>query len=386
MSKNKIQQLTLQLYALLPQYLRDDYPDSEWLKLFRALRSIGVIHIEKMSDLWEQGGVWNGPKFQPYKMSGGTWDLFHMEGGKIVPNYNEPYWSGDRRLVDLLKKAGIASEITSISKFQARKWEYNKNGIADMITDRKAWPLQAMQLRRHYQTRRVKYGPTRVLNWRPSNEVAHNGDHAHGALINNHHCYLAENLLGDRILSPRHIVGDVSHSDFAIPTEKYYRVRLKSGKIAMYDRAEMALASAAGIVAEILQEWGDDKYGRQAQLEPHSMDHIELLQPYEEGAEMSWLARLGSSAWRRLRLSTDASVNGSVINPRVSWVYRDMSPAEILVFRDIISEFPARIWVSVAELPKSPFFTNDKNFIEENFMLLWGDMDRLSYFKSNREV
>jgi len=81
--------------------------------------------------------------------------------------------------------------------------------------------------------------------------------------------------------------------------------------------------------------------------------------------------------WRFWRLSTDGCDRGSVVNPDVSWAFRDMSKPEISQMKDILFEAPARVQFFVAELPKSVFFINSKGIIEEDFMRLENDLGRL---------
>ena len=369
MSKN-IKRLTLQLYALPGQFRRGDYSEEWWIALFRRIREAGFLHVEVFAFQWEKKGIWNG--YQPYEKIGKEYD---------VKSYNEDWWKPEIRLVKCAKAGGIALETVICSKYQAHVWENNINGITDMIRDRKSWPLQAQLARRLYNIRRNEYGDDRILFFRTSNEMAHNGDWGYGATLNQHHSFIVDRMVPDRVKILKHIVSNTSDSDFTAMTEPHYLVLITAGSGTaeiLATAAELKALQAQGRVIKIIASWGKDEYDRKNIIELHNVNHETLLEPYEVGASRSLIWRMGSCGWRFWRLSTDGSDRGSIINPAVSWPFRDMSKAEIRTMKDILADAPGRIQFFIAELPKSVFFTNSKGIIEEDFALLDADLDRLS--------
>jgi len=374
MSKN-IKRLTLQLYALPGQFRRGDYSEAWWICFFRNIRDAGFQHVETFAHQWEPGGIWN--KYQPFKKTGKDFDL---------AVYDEKWWKDEVRLVRCAKAGGVNLETVIISKYQEYPYVNNVNGVTSMIADRKAWPIQARLARRLYQVRRSIYGDDRILFFRTSNEVAHNGDHAYGFTINNHHSFLVGKMVGSRIKDYKQIVSDTSRSDFTAICEPHYYLEVRKdgggSKKVIATHAEYIEYLHNGQIIQLLDMCGKEVYDRKSIVELHGVNHETLLEPVEAGADMSLFQRITSCAWRFWRLSTDGSDRGSIINPLVSWPFRDMNKSEIRKEKEILAEAPGHIQFFIAELPKSPFFTNSDGIIEEDFALLEPDLDRLSEWAS----
>ena len=370
MQKN-IKRLTLQLYALPMQFRRGDHSDAWWACLFRRIREAGFQHVEVFAYAWERGGIWNA--YQPFKKVGQNINL---------AVYDEKWWDEEKRLVRCAMAGGVNLEAVIISKYHEYPYVNNVNGITGMITDEKAWPIQARLARRLYQIRRSIYGDDRILYFRTSNEVAHNGNHAYGFTINNHHSFLVDRMVGSRIRDYKQIISDTSHSDFTAITEPHYYLEIrKDGGITakvIATQAEYDKYLHDGKIVQVLDMCGKEIYDRKSIVELHNVNFETLLEPYEAGANMSLFDRITSCGWRFYRLSTDGSDRGSIINPLVTWDYRDMNKAEIRKEKEILAEAPGKIQFYIAELPKSPFFTNSDGIIEEDFALLEPDLDRLS--------